>query len=409
MIPLSPSRTALAVLADRLVQRHAFSPPPSSCEPWKAQSLAKGSAGIALMHIERAYSGAGTWHQAHVWIKQAVSADISAADGTGLFLGAPAIAFVLHADGRYGRALENLDTHVRRLAHRRVETAMARIDRGALPTFSEYDIFYGLTGIGAHLLRRDPTGSALERILSYLVMLTRPLRNGDDELPGWWVHHDPHGRVPTAHHIGGHANFGAAHGITGPLLLLSQAARRGIRVDGQDAAIVSITNWFGRWQQDGAAGPWWPEYITRHDLSTGKPAQSGPARPSWCYGTPGIARAGQLAAIATADPFRQRFFEDALRACLADPAQTSTLKCAGLCHGWAGVFQTAWRAARDAITPKLAAMLPALADGLVEHASTGKDAEPGLLDGGAGTVLALHTAASDAAPLSGWDACLLID
>ncbi|GAA0284423.1 lanthionine synthetase C family protein [Actinomadura nitritigenes] len=405
---ISP-RTVPVVLADRLVQRHAASPLASSHEPWKAQSLAKGSAGIALMHIERAYSGAEIWHQAHVSIKQAASADISAADSTGLFLGAPAIAFVLNAGGRYRRALETLDTHVHQLAHRRVEAAMARINRGAFPAFGEYDIFYGLTGIGAHLLRRTPNGSALERILSYLVMLTRPLRNGDDELPGWWVHHDPHGRAPTGHHIGGHANFGAAHGITGPLLLLSQAARRGITVDGQDAAIASIIDWFGRWQQDGEAGPWWPEYITRHDLRTGKPTQPGPARPSWCYGTPGIARAGQLAAIATADSVRQRFFEDALHACLADPAQTSTLTCAGLCHGWAGVFQTAWRAARDAITPMLAAVLPMLADRLVEHASAAGNAEPGLLDGSAGTVLALHTAASDAAPLSGWDACLLID
>jgi hypothetical protein len=41
--------------------------------------------------------------------------------------------------------------------------------------------------------------------------------------------------------------------------------------------------------------------------------------------------------------------------------------------------------------------------------SGGAAAGPGLLDGAAGTALALHTAAHNVAPTSGWDACLLID
>ncbi|MVZ99057.1 lanthionine synthetase [Actinomadura sp. LD22] len=381
-------------------------------EEWTAQSLAKGAAGIALMHIERAHIGVGTWKDAHAHIKRASAATISAADSTGLFLGAPALAFVLHAAAqqgdRYARALKTLDTHVHRLAHRRVDAAMARIHHRELPAFDEYDIFYGLTGIGAHLLRRDPNGSALERILAYLVALTRPLRTNDQELPGWWVAHDPRGRTPTAHHFGGHANLGAAHGITGPLLLLSQAARHGTMVKGHHEAIDTICTWLESLQQQGDAGPWWPEYVTRSDLHTGI-RQSGPARPSWCYGTPGIARAGQLAAIALNAPTRQRFYENALHDCLTDRAQTVKLTDPGLCHGWAGTYQTAWRAARDAATPELAAVLPHLADQLIQHTATAPEPEPSLLDGNVGAILALHTVARDEAPISGWDACLLID
>jgi hypothetical protein len=378
-----------------------------------AQSLAKGAAGIALMYVDRAHIGAGTSQDAHAHIKRASAVTISAADSTGLFLGAPALAFVLHAaahpGGRYVRALKTLDTHVHQLVHRRVDAAMARIDRGDLPTFGEYDIFYGLTGIGAHLLRRNPNGSALERILTYLVALTRPLRADDHELPGWWVAHDPHGRTPTAHCPGGHANFGAAHGITGPLLLLSQAARNGAIVEGHHEAIDTICAWLHTWRQHSDAGPWWPEYITRPELHTGMSRPPGPARPSWCYGTPGIARAGQLAAIALSDPARRRFFENALHDCLTDHIQTAALTDPGLCHGWAGVYQTAWRAARDAATPELATVLPELADEFVQHTVTAPETEPGFLDGKAGTILALHTAAFDAAPISGWDACLLIN
>jgi lantibiotic biosynthesis protein len=407
----TPSSTdpaaAVRHFADLLVV--PTSPPPD--EPWTAQSLAKGAAGIALLHIERAHTGHGTWRQAHAWIRAATAGDISAADNTGLFLGAPAVAFLLHAANvghvtRYGDALTVLDHHVTELAHRRVTAATARIHRGELPTFREYDTFLGLTGIGAHLLRREPGGDALERVLRHLVALTRPLRADGQELPGWWVAHDPHGR-PTARYPGGHANLGAAHGITGPLALLSHAMRRGVLVDGHREAIGTICDWLHAWRQESDTGPWWPECVTISELRADATAQPGPARPSWCYGTPGITRAGQLAAIATGDEQRQRDFEDGLARCLTDPAQLGRVTDTGLCHGWAGIYQTAWRAAHDATTPTLSAILPDLAEALAHHAAPGPDCS--FLEGDAGTALALHTAAHDAAPTSGWDACLLID
>jgi hypothetical protein len=100
--------------------------------------------------------------------------------------------------------------------------------------------------------------------------------------------------------------------------------------------------------------------------------------------------------------------EHALAACLSDPAQLHRLTDAGLCHGWAGLYQTAWRAARDARNPTIAPQLPGLAHLLARKAEAAENQGPGLLDGAAGVALALHTASCAAAPLSGWDACLLI-
>ncbi|RLU80169.1 lanthionine synthetase [Streptomyces griseocarneus] len=377
-----------------------------------AQSLAKGAAGTTLLHIERALSGRDSWKRAHTWIAASVAGEVSAGDTAGLYLGAPAIAFVLHAAStgsttRYDDAWKTVDAHVAMLAHRRADAALARISRGELTAFREYDIFLGLTGIGAYLLRSSPGSTAMERVLHYLVALTRPLSIDGKEIPGWWVGHDP--QITTSSRLpGGHGNLGAAHGISGPLLLLSQATRRGITIDGQHEAIETICAHLDAWRQDGETGPWWPEHISLADLHTGRTHQHGPARPSWCYGTPGIARAGQLAAIATAEPHRQQLFEDALNRCLTDPVQLARLTDAGLCHGWAGAYQTAWHAARDATTPALHTALPHLADALARHAASGPRG-PGLLDGDAGTALALTTAAQDTAPLSGWDACLLIN
>lgn len=400
-----------ALLADAFARHLAHPAPVPDDRSWEAHALATGATGTALLHIERARTGHGTWRQAHAWVAKAVATDISAADTSGLYLGAPAVAFMLdcavtpHA-ARYRDALSAVDRHVTELAHRRADAARARMRSGRPACFHEYDIFYGLTGIGAYLLRMSPSGSALERVLDCLVRLTRPIRHRDHGfLPGWWVDHRPDltpSSVPA-----GHANLATAHGICGPLLLLARSLRRGVTVVGHEDAIDAILHWLDTWQQDGPAGPWWPEHLHLGELRTGRPAQRGPARPSWCYGTPGIARAGQLAALARRDPARRHLYETAMACCLTDPGQLSTIADTGLCHGWAGIYQTAWRAARDAATPALADALPGLADALMRHARPGPD--PGLLQGDAGTALALTTAAHDAAPTSGWDACLLID
>lgn len=401
-----------AALAEDIAHALRTPTPPPPAEPWQAHSLATGAAGTALLHIERAHRGQTTWTHARTWLRTATSGEISAADNTGLYLGAPAVAFTLHTavrpgtTRRYEPALTILDANINALVHRRVNAALARIDRREPTTFREYDLFYGLTGIGAYLLHRDPGGSSLAAILRYLVALTKPLPINGTTLPGWWVGHDPHGH-PSRSVLAGHANLGAAHGITGPLLLLAQAARRGVTVEGQLAAITTITSWLDTWRQDGPAGPWWPEYITYADLARGVPAQRHPTRPSWCYGTPGIARAGQLAALVTGDTARRLAFEDAFARCLADPAQLTQITDPGLCHGWAGLYQTAWRAARDAADERITAHLPQLAASPNQHAQPG--AEASFLDGDAGTALALITAATDTEPTSGWDACLLIN
>ncbi|MGH3930025.1 MAG: lanthionine synthetase C family protein [Pseudonocardiaceae bacterium] len=407
--------TALAAgeparLADALAGRLVDPRWQDSEQRWQGQSLARGAAGVALLHIERALAGSGPWATAHAWVRTATRYEISAADDAGLYLGVPAISFVLHAAGadevpRYGRALARLDAHVARLAHRRVDTAMARIDRGEIGAFAEYDLFYGLTGIGQLLLQRDPGSDALGRILGYLVRLTQPLRLDGTLVPGWWASHDPDPLVPTP---GGHGNVGIAHGITGPLALLAHAMRRGIVVAGHLGAIARICAHLDAWRQDGESGPWWPQWITRDDLRTGRVSQTGPLRPSWCYGTPGIARAQQIAAIATGDTSRQMMAEQALASCLSDPAQLHRITDTGLCHGWSGLYQTAWRAARDALTPTISTRLPHLADLVTRHAEAAEHHHTGLLDGTAGLALALRTATRATAPISGWDSCLLI-
>ncbi|HEX8343328.1 MAG TPA: lanthionine synthetase C family protein [Actinoplanes sp.] len=371
-----------------------------------AQSLASGAVGAALWAIEQALDGSGDWTTVRHLIKAATAGPVDAAPHVGLYYGAPAIAFALHAataDGRdrYRSARTSLDQHIRRLTRLRLAAANKRLRGDQLAAFAEYDLFYGLTGIGALLLRLAPGSDELADLLRYVVRLTQPRRHDGLVVPGWWVDHHPDPLLPTP---GGHANAGMAHGAAGLLALLAHALSHGHHVAGQTDAIFRLCAWFDRWRQDTPHGPWWPQWVTRDCLRTGHPTQHGPGKPSWCYGAAGIARTQQLAALATADPPRQAAAEQALAACLTSP-QLDRLTDAGLCHGLAGLYQTAYRAAADATTPAITRQLPAVAARLTATAGGGTGG--GFLTGHTGAALTLKTIRTGQ-PHTRWDTCLLI-
>ncbi|MFC0039528.1 lanthionine synthetase LanC family protein [Actinomadura rayongensis] len=356
------------------------------------QSLAEGAAGIALWHLE-----SGQRAQARAALEHAVADGVSVAGGASLYYGAPALAYVLTtataASGLPGltQATAVAVDGTRRVVHDRLEAAHRRIDRRERPEYAEYDLIRGLTGLGV-VLRRIGEPDLLRKVLDYLVRLTEPL----DGLPGWWNRTGPHrDRTDWA---GGHSNHGIAHGIPGPLALLSLTHLDGTHVPGHLDAIARITAWLDAWEQHTDNGSaWWPQWLSRDEMQRGQPNQPGPLRPSWCYGTPGIARAQQLAGRAVSDAHRQRHAEAAFTACAQDPTQTRRLTDRSLCHGTAGLLATGRRIAADASTPIPQSPLVRL------HANSGPDDEPaGFLDGAAGAVLATATTTTS------WDACLLL-
>ncbi|MER7787718.1 lanthionine synthetase C family protein [Streptomyces sp. NPDC097640] len=377
-------------------------PPIVDKETATRQSLAHGPLGIALLHIERAHRGIGSWQSVHRQL--AATGPLIDNNDANLFLGAPAMAYALHLaaadNNRYASALHTLDELVAAHTRRRLDAAHARIDQGTQTSFAEYDLLRGLTGLGALLLRRAPASDEMKGVLEYLVRLTEPIPSrGGETLPGWWVWHAPvRLGEPTP---GGHANAGLAHGITGPLALLALAKRHGITVNGHDDAMARICRWLDRIRQSDHRGTHWPRWITRTTTAPTKPTA-----PSWCYGTPGLVRAQQLAATAQGDVHRKRMAERALLYCLADPHQLDQLTNRGLCHGVAGLMRVVQRVAQDAENPDLITdRLPQLSERFL---SLGPPAETGLLEGTAGAALAFQSAEPDTTPASDWDACLLL-
>ncbi|MEW1794730.1 lanthionine synthetase C family protein [Streptomyces niveus] len=385
---------------------------------WWPQSLAHGAAGVALLHIERARTDQGSWQRAHDWLACAAAEPAVGGPDSHLYYGAPALAFALRSaadrPGRYARALDTLDRYVTTAIQNRLADGHARMDRGETPALAEFDAIRGLSGMGGLLLHRDVHTDLLREIVAYLVRLTEPVKHDGELLPGWWSHLAPSG-TSSPEYPEGHANNGVAHGIGGPLAVLSLAARRGVTVDGHLDAITRILAWLDHWQQDGPAGPWWPYWITRAQLRSGTTGP-GPSRPSWCYGTAGVARAQQLAALALNDPVRQHTAEAVLLRAMTDPSQLGATADVSLCHGFAGLAHITQLVAADALTPGLTECLPRLlapitdapsgmlADSLIDSPGGG---DIGLLEGAAGTALALNAFHTGTPSASGWDTCFL--
>jgi hypothetical protein len=424
-VTFPPTFDLVDAVASRLADPGRVFPRARAASAYR-QHLAYGPPGIALLHIELAATGLGPWQRAHDWLAAASHRPLTSGPDSHPFYGAPAFAHALacaadHLPGSYQRALTTMDRQIEADTGRRLDAAHRRIDAGCLPRLAEFDTIRGLVGYGAHLLRRDPHSPTTRAVLNYCVRLTEPVAHHGEILPGWWTRTGPSGDPDDDRFPDGHANNGMAHGIGGVLALLSLAARNGILVEGHHTALRTVLAWLDHWQQETGRGPAWPYWIALGELRTGRPAPPEPRRPSWCYGTAGLARARQLAALALGDTGLQIDAENALVAALTDPDQLRATTDNGLCHGFVGLAHVTARTADDAhpsTAGRLRAAIPALLAAVhppgtdPAHAATalvqGEAQGPGLLNGAAGTALALLAPSTAAPPRSAWDACLLI-
>lgn len=379
---------------------------------WR-QDLGSGVAGTALARVAVARLSGLPPRATASWIRAMTARPVAANASASLFHGAPALAFVLHtgAHPAYAAMLAALDEHINDLTALKLAAAYERMDRGELTRPSEYDLISGLTGLGLyHLVRHGSADPGMTTaVLEYLVALADPVYQHGESLPGWWSGTGP-ASTPDPGWSAGHLNLGMAHGISGILALLSGAMRVGIQVEGHAKAVSELCATFDRYRRGGNACSWWPAMVSFGEYGHGPASPGRQPRPSWCYGTPGHARAQQLAGLALNDQERMRVAERALAGCVLDRRVTRLLTDASLCHGWAGVAQTLWRATSDALDPRpLQLALREARRGMEDQLTRmGPPVSKGLLEGTSGILLAQNDLSRTCGEPPSWDACLLL-
>ncbi|GAA2329785.1 lanthionine synthetase C family protein [Streptomyces violaceusniger] len=403
------------------------------------QGLAHGPAGAALLLSEASRRDTALRKSVHALL--AAAATTAADPDLGLLTGLGGLGFtVKHATRSpqdYATLRTRIDAALRNGLAELLDAEHPRIEAGAPGARRDrFDAVFGVTGIGRYFLAEPSDPAAVRDVLHHLVTLTEPVRDpGYGELgrlPGWFSPPWPEGMGRNSREWV--LDLGLAHGVAGPLALLSLCWTRGIRVPDQETAIRRIAQWLMSWRQgDENTGPWWPKTVSAaQERAAERPAlKRGPGaggRPSWCYGTPGIARALHLAGTALGEEEWIRGAADAMRAVFTSPDRMRGMDDPGLCHGLAGLLQITGRMADELEDPSLAARADELAEQLCARFTPGSAFgfptvllyadrpqpldSPTFLEGAAGVALALHERIApptgDHAGELSWDAALML-
>lgn len=393
-------------------------PPPSpSIEGMDAEAITAfnlalftGRAGIAVFFAYLAEAGLREDAEDLAWsFLEGAEAGISAHwTGASLCEGFSGIAWAhahLHQtlSGRPDRgALKEID-----------ETLIALLREWPLP--HQFELLYGLAGIGVYALERLPSRRA-RTILRLVIDLMGKSAERQPEGIAW--------RAPTdAREPRRDFNLGMAHGVPGVIAFLARAAAAGV----DRKKTLSLLGDAVRWLRTQRLPP---------ELGGGFPASTTPGEPSmpsrvaWCYGDPGVS-AALLAAGGVLD--LPEVEEEAIQVALAvaerSEDQTGVAD-AGLCHGAGGlghfynrIFQASGRPGLGTVATRwfarlfefrregagIAGFTPAPAPGSEagEAIDPARARDPGLLSGAAGIGLALLAATTPVMPA--WDRVLLLD
>ncbi|MEE1786419.1 lanthionine synthetase C family protein [Streptomyces sp. SP17BM10] len=328
---------------------------------WGPLTLANGLPGVALLYGELARTDEDARATAHRHLTAAARA-MPDAPGHGLYSGPAALLAAAQTcagpQGHYALLRRRLAAWLAEDQLRRLEAFDARHATGARGVdWASYDLVNGIAGTTRLLLdsaaspdeRSPEVDHALDASLRHLARLTEPVRVDGRELPGWWV---PAELQPTDRdrrtYPRGDLNLGLAHGIAGPLAVLTAAHRAGHDDPALGTAIHRIADWLLGWQLQDDAGPYWPARVGVDDELAPRRPETLFTRTAWCYGTPGVAAALFQAGRELDRPAWRSTAITALRAALRRDESRWAIEGATVCHGYAGLLRiTARLAAAD--------------------------------------------------------------
>jgi hypothetical protein len=397
---------------------------------WSPYGVGQGYAGLSLLwgYLGDCYPGEDWDLVAHEHLEIAArAAAATPMRASSLFSGLSGVAFAAHllsrGGARYRRLLEAADLALLPLLRDAARTLDA--SNGGMPVHL-FDVISGLSGAARYLLLRSANPEAarmLEQILRSLVAMTLDAGGA----PRWRSTVDqlgPEEQLKKAYPHG-NLNCGLAHGIPGPLALLSLARSSGVGVEGMDEAIERIAGWLAANRVDDESGANWPTAIPIEadgaGWKAGPPSSApfGPSHAGWCYGSPGVARALWLAGEALDRDDYRGLAVEAVEAILRRTPEQRRIESPTFCHGIAGLLQIVARFANEtghaAIQEgarTLCGQLFALHDPqtLLGYRSIelrgARVDQPGLLDGAPGVALVLLAAAHPVEPA--WDALFLL-
>lgn len=377
---------------------------------WNPVSLAHGHPGVALAAALAARHDQSWLTYAHGHITAAMRA-MPGMISTGLHCGPASVLAAVVGCRRAGAGYpalhdklvrwvaEDLLTRVRRETERRAE--------GPGVPWQSYDIVSGIGGLVRLLVvclvdggmpeeTANIVRTAVHAGTGHLAAVLRPVTVDGYEVPGWWVpsHLQP---VPEdeAAYPRGDFNAGLAHGVAGPLAVLTAADRHGFAAAGTADSVRYGARWLADKALRDSAGPYWPCRVSFGE-ETGLARGPVITRSAWCYGAAGVSVALHAAGEHWQRPDWCALAESGITSVFERPRQDWALEGPTVCHGTAGLLAAVnlvGVAGRDAdlLAAELAEDFDDTAPFGHRHAVRGTDGldVAGLLEGSAGIACVL--------------------
>lgn len=408
--------------AEEIARRTNQQSSPEIQRQWMPFSTSFGNAGLALLfgQLDRCFPDQGWDRVAHDHLAVAARSleTFPVALPAGIFGGVAGLCFATSYLSRNGERYQHLSRTLDDLLLQETSASTHLPDPPlAGARFRDYDLIVGPSGVAGYLLlqrARTEVAPVLDAILDRLVYLSEWQ---DSHLRFFILPH----MLPTEHHREqfphGCTDCGLAHGVPGPLAVLSLARIHGVERPGLDIAIRRLAEWVACQRLTDTWGISWPAAVPPSDA--GESPNKRISRDAWCYGGPGVARALWSAGNALDDMALQDLALQTIHAVRSRPIWARKIDSPIFCHGVAGLLQVVVRFANDtgdSFFDEMAAELVSQILNLYEpHSAAGfRDIEayerrvdnPGLLEGAAGIALALLAATTDVEPA--WDRLFLL-
>ena len=287
---------------------------------------------------------------------------------------------------------------------------------GESPWAENYELLYGVVGIGVYALERLPRPTAVACLEQVIDRLEGLAERRAEEIT-WRVNPEMLDAEIRNAHPHGCYDLGMAHGVPGVLAFLGRVCEAGVAGAKARRLLEGAGRWLlGRQPGDGRG-------FTRY-LGAGAARPDGSGRLAWCSGDLSVAAALLVAGRCAGVPAWEHEGLAIARRAAQRPPEESGVRDAGLCHGAAGVahlFNRMYQATGDPGLGEAARFWfgrtldmrrPGRGVGGYQAFYPDRPAgatwvdDPGFLMGGAGIALALLAAVTPDEPI--WDRALLV-
>ncbi|RPK26123.1 lanthionine synthetase C family protein [Paenibacillus xylanexedens] len=403
-------------------------------ERWTEESLSNGHSGICLLMGELDYlqPDAGWDYIGHQYLKELQNKlEQTGLHDLSLYGGLPGVLVAIRSlsrrGTRYQSMTEGIATWMEELAIKKVNELVENWGSTDLK-IGDYDTILGLSGLGRVILSyydRPGMKKVWEQIVNWFKLYCAKKEIGEETVPGWHISaRSQFHASETNQYPSGNFNLGLSHGIAGPIALMSIAILKGLPAEPFKDQLSKLTDWLVQWKVNGEDGIYWPGRVSYEEWKLGNLHVENKMHPrdSWCYGTPGIARAIWLAGNALENKELSNLalesYLDMEKRIDMDGGLISPTVCHGL-SGWLLLIQRMYsetgeerlRMMRDRLVEKTLDFYKADSifgycdinwiDNKLQYID-----EAGLLNGAAGVSLVLASLLSDKSPE--WDQVLLI-